>query len=247
VEGAQLLGRVTADDPVHAAEPRAGTGSAGAWAESGRVVTAQDLARIGPSTRFERGLPAQLGEGLYARSGSIVRATLIRSGVSILVTSENTGRRRAVVSRGTGQAHSSKLRFRLPTESYRIRIGYKEDIGMSTEENKELVRRWNEEGVTRPDKHKAFLHEAYTVHSGSEGRWPTYGGRDALEAHLREYLADHPTFAVVLDDIIAEGDMVAVRATLMEEGRPTDNHMAFYRIADGKIVEDWSCSTEIEQ
>ena len=118
---------------------------------------------------------------------------------------------------------------------------------MSTVENKALIRRWNAEGVTRPKEFEGFLHEAYTVYSGSEGRWPTYGGRDALEAHLREYLEHHPTFAVVVDDIIAEGDRVAIRATLMEEGRPTDNHMAFYRVADGKIVEDWSCSTVIEQ
>jgi predicted SnoaL-like aldol condensation-catalyzing enzyme len=118
---------------------------------------------------------------------------------------------------------------------------------MSAEENKALVRRWNEEGVTRPDEYGEYLHDDYTIYSGSEGRWPALGGREEFEKAFRGILAEHPTFSVQIEDIIAEGDLVAVRVTIMEEGRPFSNHMSFYRIADGKIVDDWSCDTEIKQ
>ena len=50
-----------------------------------------------------------------------------------------------------------------------------------------------------------------------------------------------------IHDIVAEGDWVAVRATWVGEDGPGYNQMQFYRIADGKIIEAWSCGSVIER
>jgi ketosteroid isomerase-like protein len=119
---------------------------------------------------------------------------------------------------------------------------------MSVEENKALARRQNEErGFAHPESFDEYFHRDYAIYGGSEGRWPARGGREELGSGFEEFLQQNPTFAVVVDDIIGEGDKVAIRATFMIEGKPTANAMTFYRFADGKIIEDWHVSTPIEQ
>jgi predicted SnoaL-like aldol condensation-catalyzing enzyme len=119
---------------------------------------------------------------------------------------------------------------------------------MSVEENKALVRRWTEEAFTNPDACAEFLSEGYTIHGGSGGRWPPQlQSRDSMAQYLQQTTAEVPSFRIAIDDIIAEGDTVAVRATRYLEGKPIANAMAFYRVADGRIVENWTCATEIEE
>ena len=98
-----------------------------------------------------------------------------------------------------------------------------------------------------PKGFEEYLHEAYTVYGGPEGRWAALGGLDFVRENWPKYWMAQPTVSIVVEDIIAEGDKVAVRLTRMQEGKPVANQIAFYRIADGKIVEDWFCTTEIEQ
>ena len=114
---------------------------------------------------------------------------------------------------------------------------------MSVEANKESVRRWNEE--VYPAQFEAFdefLHDDYTIHFG-----PWKGSRKDVEASFRQTLEEHPTAAIVVDDVVAEGDMVAVRRTTLENGQAVGIGMAFYRLADGKIIDDWWCAVDLEE
>lgn len=116
---------------------------------------------------------------------------------------------------------------------------------MSTEANKDVVRRWNS-----PDELWAMelLAEDYANRSGTKAPWATIiQGLGEAKARFEQALREDPTFQVVIEDIIAEGDKVAVRMTWYEEGKPSGNAMAFYRLSDGKIVDDWCCCTPLEK
>ena len=123
---------------------------------------------------------------------------------------------------------------------------------MSVEQNKALVRRMEEAAFKDYQAFVDCAHEDYVIYGGSSGRWPTRWSAKEIagpegKRGFQEYAEAHPTFSIVIDDIIGEGDKVAIRATFMEEGEPIANGMTFYRVADGKIVEDWFCRTDIEQ
>lgn len=119
---------------------------------------------------------------------------------------------------------------------------------MSTEDNKALAIRWNSDrNFVNFDTYDQYLHEDYVVYGGSEGRWHAMiRGRAGLESFYRGMLERHPHLDVVLDDVIAEGEKVAVKVTFLNQGKPIANGMGFRRFADGKVVEDWVCSTPIE-
>ena len=117
---------------------------------------------------------------------------------------------------------------------------------MSVEENKALVRRFQEIDWSDWQAFLECVNEDYMTYTGSEGRWSARGLRE-MKQFSPEFVEQHPTASVLVDDIIGEGDKVAIRMTYTEEGGPTANVMGFCRIADGKIVEDWLCPTDIEQ
>ncbi len=114
---------------------------------------------------------------------------------------------------------------------------------MSTEENKSLIRRYFE-AIKGKDK-PATVVEKYTTDRELLGfiAW----GETAF-----------PHFEMLIDDMIAEGDQVAVRATFKGTHKgdflgipPTGIHIAqpfniVYRIADGKIVEHWMAINRLE-
>ena len=108
---------------------------------------------------------------------------------------------------------------------------------MSTEENKAFIRRYLE-ALNYQDKPAALVSE-YVAH-----------------AHLRRHIADFeaafPRYGAEVEDLIAEGDKVVVRATF--HGTHTGKEFAglpptgkqwsvpgivIYRIAEGKIVDFW--------
>ena len=76
-------------------------------------------------------------------------------------------------------------------------------------------------------------------------------GRDAYEAFLRGFVEAFPDLEVTLEDVVADTELVAVRATYRAThdgellGVPatgkdvTFRGMVFFRIEDGKIVEGW--------
>ena len=117
----------------------------------------------------------------------------------------------------------------------------------TTKENKEIVRRFAEEFVngSNYDKAEEFLAEDivdYTPLGETTGR-------DSVVETTKELRTAFPNFVVAPEEIIAEGDTVAVRMTQRgtHEGvfmgnEPTGESfeietMAFLRLEDGKIVE----------
>ena len=121
---------------------------------------------------------------------------------------------------------------------------------MSVEENKAAARRWNEEIVTgkRLDAFDEVLDKNYAVRSGTQRPWsPTIQGLEQVKEYFGGVLREHPTWQVVVDDIIGEGDKVAVRKTFFEKGKPISNVIAFYGFSDGKIIDDWYCSRHLDE
>src|SRR5919109_2550795 len=127
----------------------------------------------------------------------------------------------------------------------------REEIQMSTEHNKALVRRYFEHVVNKVDRAAAeqlvasglVFHSPYTPQ-------PTRD-RDSFLGMLSAVHAAFPDFNLVDHDLIAEGDRVASRWTVygthqgeLAGAPPTGRKLAIsglsiYRIADGKIVEGW--------
>lgn len=123
-------------------------------------------------------------------------------------------------------------------------------------ENKELVRRYYEEAFNEerfdlldeliaPDvvNHDPLSDETLTP---EEAR-----GFEGFRRHVEAAYEGFPDAHVTIEDLIAEGDRVAVRFTFegTHEGRfggiestgkrVSGTNMGFYRIEDGKIVERW--------
>jgi hypothetical protein len=48
-----------------------------------------------------------------------------------------------------------------------------------------------------------------------------------------------------IDDIIGEGDKVAVRYTVFDGEKPVGNGIGFYRFSGGRIVDHWYCFREL--
>jgi ketosteroid isomerase-like protein len=121
----------------------------------------------------------------------------------------------------------------------------KEDIQMPVEENKAVARRWNEE-IFNGRQLEAFdevLHQDHTNRGGSDSSWaPTIQGLTQAKTYCMEMFQRDSNLQVSVEDIIGEGDKVAVRGTYYREGKPVGNLIAFYRFSGGKIVDDWPCT-----
>lgn len=122
----------------------------------------------------------------------------------------------------------------------------------SAEENKQLVRSYYErfqEGEF--DALEEVLADDYTLHGvpGVQGEQLT--GREAVEGYLRELSEAFPDMTAAIDEVIAEDETVAYRATITgtHEGEfmgisPTGEEVnvdgeGFFRIEDGKLAEAW--------
>ena len=119
---------------------------------------------------------------------------------------------------------------------------------MSTETNKAIVRRyydqvWNER---RPDLIDEFLAEDFVIYGTDLAP-----GLEGVKQFYALSLAAFPDQQLTIEDMIAEGDKVVVRATFTgtHQGElfgipPTGKQVsqssaAILRLAKGKIVEDW--------
>ncbi len=126
----------------------------------------------------------------------------------------------------------------------------------SPAENKEIVRRYYEEAFNeeRMDLLEELIAEDVVNHDPLSDETLTAEEARGFEGFRRHVQVAHEAFpdaTVTIDDMIAEGDEVAVRFTFegTHEGRfggiePTGNrvsgsNMAFYRIEDEQIVERW--------
>jgi steroid delta-isomerase-like uncharacterized protein len=121
---------------------------------------------------------------------------------------------------------------------------------MSTEDNKALVRRFYEEGVHNPDLFDELLAPTYVLYfSGSPQ--PISGIAHAKQLMV-VYSSAFPDLQCTTEDMVAEGDKVAIRNTWRgtHQGAfqglpPTGKHVTFtgsdiYRVVGGKIAEQWA-------
>ena len=120
---------------------------------------------------------------------------------------------------------------------------------MSVEENKAIVRRWveawNQQDVAIVDE---LIPPEYVRHGNDA---PEIHGQEAERQLLQMYLRAFPDLHFTVEDLIAEGDRVVVRYTVRGTQRgdlpgvPASNRageiavMEEYRLANGKIVEQW--------
>jgi steroid delta-isomerase-like uncharacterized protein len=126
---------------------------------------------------------------------------------------------------------------------------------MSTEQNKALVERITEEGLNQHNP--ALVDELcapnFVFHNGSR----TIQGLPAYKRYLAPFFSAFPDAQFTTEDVLAEGDTVAVRRTfrgthrgslmgLPPTGRRvTISEMAMLRVADGKFVEAWNTIDEL--
>ncbi len=123
-----------------------------------------------------------------------------------------------------------------------------------SEENKALVRRWFEEvwNKGRADAIAELLSADGVVHGLSEdAEKPLRGPTEFLPFHA-QFREAFPGIEVVVEDQIAEGDLVATRCSVRGQHlgdslgfaatkAPVDfTGIAITRIKDGKIVEAWN-------
>jgi steroid delta-isomerase-like uncharacterized protein len=124
---------------------------------------------------------------------------------------------------------------------------------MSTEDNKALVRRsieelWNQGKVALIDE----FGDASFIHHDPD--FPTFQTREDYKRWVTESRNSFPDLHLTIEDMIAEGDQVAVRWTLRGTNtgamvtpmyipatgkQVTVTGTTIDRFADGKLVEDW--------
>jgi steroid delta-isomerase-like uncharacterized protein len=126
---------------------------------------------------------------------------------------------------------------------------------MSTEDNKALARRVSEEGLNQHNT--ALVDELcapdFVFHTGSR----TIQGLAAYKHFLAQFFSAFPDGQFTTEDLLAEGDGVAVRRTfrgthkgnlrgLPPTGRQvTITDMALLHVANGKFVEAWNHSDDL--
>jgi steroid delta-isomerase-like uncharacterized protein len=124
------------------------------------------------------------------------------------------------------------------------------DLPSSLEENKALVRRAHEEVWSRGDL--SVVEEIWAADFiGHPPVGPDMVGPDALREHVRTHRSTFPDWREDVTEILAEGDVVAASwiSTGTDEGGFGGNpatgrtirirETGFYRIANGRIVEQW--------
>ena len=120
---------------------------------------------------------------------------------------------------------------------------------MSVEENKKIVRRYQE---IYNSNDLGTLDEVVSQDLLTPKIMPGIPtGIEGAKAAHRIMLAGFPDYQTIIDDLFAEGDKVAARITMSGTNTgsfmgipPTDKHVSFTgiyiaRIANGKIVEHW--------
>jgi predicted SnoaL-like aldol condensation-catalyzing enzyme len=111
---------------------------------------------------------------------------------------------------------------------------------MGIRENKELIRQLHEAGFPGdPERLDRYFAPSYTDHS-------VFKNLAGLKTAMKAFHSAYPSAAWKLEDIIAEGDKVAVRCDLrIPAGIGKMRSIlstSFYRVENNKIVETWGNS-----
>ena len=125
--------------------------------------------------------------------------------------------------------------------------------GVPVEANKALIRRFIEEVHNKGNF--ALFNELFAPNYINHSAPANQNDRAAREQGIRSYRAAAPDLRVTIDDMIAEGDKVALRWTTHGTERgplrtplgiapPTDRPISIpgvniFRIANGQIAEEW--------
>jgi steroid delta-isomerase-like uncharacterized protein len=123
-----------------------------------------------------------------------------------------------------------------------------EETAVTAESNKRIMERFSSEFLPTGNIGLAeeFLSSDIVMHFGGQQQQ----GRDAYLAVVAANRDAFPDLVWTVDDMVADGDTVAVRYTMTgthrgyfagvaQTNRPVvAQSMAFYRLADGKIVEE---------
>lgn len=118
--------------------------------------------------------------------------------------------------------------------------------------NKELARNYIEEAFNKGNVNAVdqFLSPAFVDHNPFSPRQAA--GPEGQKQAISRFHEGFADFHVTLESVISEGDMVAMRGTFsgVQKGGfmgvpPTNQRvawqaMAFYRVANGKLVERWA-------
>lgn len=119
---------------------------------------------------------------------------------------------------------------------------------MSTQANKALARGYFE--GSKQTVFDDFLAASYVLHLVGYPE-PIHGPEGTKQLHV-DFFSAFPDFRTVVEDLVAEGDRVAVRYTayathlhsfrgVPPTGKPLSiTGMSILRVADGKIVEEWA-------
>ncbi|HEX4921194.1 MAG TPA: nitroreductase/quinone reductase family protein, partial [Candidatus Bathyarchaeia archaeon] len=120
---------------------------------------------------------------------------------------------------------------------------------MSTEDNKALVRRFYGEGVHNPALFDELLTPTYVLHFPGS---PPIAGIEQAKQLMVAYTSAFPDLQLTTEDVVAEGDKVAIRNTWRGTHQvafqglpPTGKHVTFsgsdfFRCVGGKIAEQWA-------
>jgi steroid delta-isomerase-like uncharacterized protein len=117
--------------------------------------------------------------------------------------------------------------------------------------NEEIVREWIDKGFSGGDLTVAdrLVADNFVNHSSLPGQ---QGGRDGLKKAVAALRAAFSDLKVRIDDVVAQGERVAVRDSISAKhtgefngvkpsGREvTVDRISFYTVKNGKIVENWS-------
>ena len=122
---------------------------------------------------------------------------------------------------------------------------------MSEEENVAIILRWLDEGWSKGNLAVAdeLIDPEFTVHGA--GGQPVRSGIEGVKQLVTAWRTGFPDGRMIVDDIFAEGDKVAIRmhwqgthtgpfGTIAPTGRTvTVTSIGIDRVADGKVVEGW--------
>lgn len=107
---------------------------------------------------------------------------------------------------------------------------------MDLEANKAIVRRyiemWNTGNVMLADE---VLASTWVDHAH-----PEVTGPNSVKQAVHKIRAIFPDFHITIESILSEGDLVALRGTVLRED--ISRVMWFVRLANGKMVEMWTGS-----
>jgi steroid delta-isomerase-like uncharacterized protein len=131
---------------------------------------------------------------------------------------------------------------------------------MTIADNKEIVRRlhelWNTGDIGQIP---AIFHPDFAGHWPPSSRKPERRGLDEVRAGLLNTRTAFPDWHEHVVDMVAEGDRVVTRyvSTGTHRGdfwglpptgaRVTVHEMSIYRIADGKVIEQWCSIDELDR